>query len=263
MEFFNLREPVSAWTHGAWLAFSLPATLFLWRRCGGDAWRRLSFVVFGLSLSCCYAGSTLFHGVRASGAGLDLFDRIDHVGIYLLIAGSYTPIAWNLMNGRWRLGILASVWGLTTVGSLLYLFVGVLPPAIGTAIYLGMGWGALFCYRELARSYPHRRLMPLVIGGLFYSVGAVINLMHWPIFWPGVFGSHELFHVFVMAGSLSHYLFMLDLMLPGGLQEQPRAGRLVADPREAMTTGVGKHRLGSIRMLWVRGEVRQPPTRGG
>ena len=79
-----------------------------------------------------------------------MYDRLDHVGIFLLIAGSYTPIAWNLLRARWRFGVLASAWGVAAAGSGLILGLGVLPPLINTAIYLGMGWGAIFCYIEIA-----------------------------------------------------------------------------------------------------------------
>ena len=77
-----------------------------------------------------------------------------------------------------------------------------------------MGWGSLFCYRELARTYSHRTLLPLPLGGIFYSVGAAINLAQWPVFSPGVFGSHELFHLFVIAGSACHILFMSRVVVP-------------------------------------------------
>jgi hemolysin III len=176
----------------------------------------MSFLVFGVSLASCYLGSAMFHGVHASDkAGLDVFDRLDHIGIFMLIAGSYTPIAWNMLQPRWRFSVLVSAWGMAAVGSLLCLSVGVLPPMVGTSIYLAMGWGAIFCYLELSRFISHKRLFPLILGGVFYSVGAVINLLKWPVLMPGTFESHELFHVLVMAGSLTHYLFMLKVVLPG------------------------------------------------
>ena len=168
--FLAIREPVSALTHGLWLVLSLPATILLWRRCGSDRSRGLSFLVFGLSLACCYAGSAIFHGVMvANRAGLDIYDRMDHIGIFLLIAGSYTPIAWNMLQSRWRFRVLASAWGTAAVGSMLYLSIGVLPPMVGTTIYLLMGWGAIFCYVELSRYLSHRKLFPLVMGGIFYQ----------------------------------------------------------------------------------------------
>ena len=78
-----------------------------------------------------------------------------------------------------------------------------------TGLYLGLGWGALFCYFDIARKLSHRAMRPFLAGGVFYSVGAVLNLLHWPVLWPGVFQAHELFHLFVMAGSLSHFWFIL------------------------------------------------------
>jgi hemolysin III len=251
MNILDFREPVSAWTHATWLVLSLPATIFLLKRCSHGMGRRLSLLVFGLSLACCYAGSALFHGVRVSKSGLDVYDRLDHVGIFVLIAGSYTPIAWNLLRARWRWGVLAAAWGLAVGGSLLYLEYGVLPSVIGTAIYLGMGWGAIFCYLELSRYYPHRRLAGLILGGVFYSVGAVINLAHWPVLWPGVFGAHELFHVFVMMGSLSHYLFMLNVVLPANPAEQVEAVKrppLGIELRPTQHAQLGKWRVQFARV---------------
>ena len=91
---------------------------------------------------------------------------------------------------------------------------GAFPVWIATTTYLAMGWGSLFCYRELARTYSHRTLLPLPLGGIFYSVGAVINLLKWPVISPGVFASHEVFHLFVIAGSACHVYFMLRVVIP-------------------------------------------------
>src|SRR5437667_263006 len=98
--YLTFREPFSAWSHCTWLLLSIPATGLLWRRSRGDLARRLSLLVFGVSLAACYAGSTLFHAVRLEPIWIDWFDALDHVGILILIAGSYTPVAWNLLQGR-------------------------------------------------------------------------------------------------------------------------------------------------------------------
>jgi hemolysin III len=238
---FDLREPISAWSHGAGLMMALPVTLFLWNRCknldlckvsscalggrcrtaGGGCpasrhqrLKALSLLVFGLSLMTCYAASAVFHGVPYRGAPLKPFHRIDHIGIYLLIAGTYTPIVWSMMRGPWLWGTLSTVWTIAILSAARVWFGGVMPIWISTPIYLAMGWGSLFCYRELARTYSHRKLLPLPLGGIFYSVGAVINLLKWPILVPGVFGAHELFHLFVIAGSASHVFFMLSVVIP-------------------------------------------------
>ena len=104
------------------------------------------------------------------------------------------------MRGRWRWGTLTAVWLTTLVASGLLLANVRLPVPLATCEYLAMGWGALFVYFEVARVVSHRSMRPLVVGGVLYSVGALLNLMHWPVLWPGVFGSHELFHLWVMAG---------------------------------------------------------------
>ena len=215
MDLFDLREPVSAWSHCVGLLLALPGTLLLWRRCGGDhPAKRLSLLVFGLCLASCYTASTLYHGLRLPHDRLAAFDRLDRIGIFLLIAGSYTPLAWCLMRGRWRWGTLASVWSIAAVASCLLAIGGPFPPLVTTGLYLGMGWGSIACYAEVARVASHRALRPLVAGGLFYSVGAVLNLLRWPALWPGLFGPHELFHLFVLAGSLAHYRLMLRVVVP-------------------------------------------------
>jgi hemolysin III len=214
MFLLDFREPVSAWTHCAWLFLSVPATILLWKKAGPDRPKRVSLLIFGLSLGFCYAASTLFHGVRGDRDHIDLFDRFDHIGIYVLIAGSYTPLACGLLGGAWRWGSLLTAWVLAAAGILRCATIGVLPMMLETAAYLVMGWGALVCYLEIARTMTHRPLRPLVLGGLLYTIGAAINLLNWPDLWPGVLGPHELFHLFVMAGSLAHFWFMLTVVAP-------------------------------------------------
>jgi hemolysin III len=215
MVFYSLREPVSAWSHLAGLLLAVLGTVLLWRRSrGGRFDKRLSLLIFGLSMACCYGASTLYHGVWVSAKDLALFDRLDHIGIFLLIAGSYTPLAWNLLSGRWRWGTLSVVWLIAGTASVLLVIGGGFPPPLNTILYLAMGWGSIACYAELARVVTYRVLWPLVAGGVFYSVGAVLNVLGWPSLWPGVFGVHDLFHLFVLAGSLSHYRLMLRVVVP-------------------------------------------------
>src|SRR5690349_19784451 len=110
MDLLDLREPFNAWSHGAGLLLAIPGTLLLWRRSRSDLGKRLSLVVYGLGLAFCYAASALYHGVRVPGDRLAAFDRLDRAGIFVLIAASYTPMAWALMRTRWRQGTLAAVW---------------------------------------------------------------------------------------------------------------------------------------------------------
>jgi len=214
MGIIELREPFSAWSHCAGLMLALPGTLLLLRRSTGDRGKQLAMLVYGLCLTLCFSASTLFHGVRLPAARIAAFARLDGVGIFALIAGSYTPLVWCLMQGRWRRWTLAVVWTVAATATILIAAGRHFSPVLATCVYLGMGWGAVVCYFQIAQVVTHRALVTILVGGLSYSVGAVLNLLHWPALWPGVFGAHELFHLFVLAGSLAHYLFILKVVMP-------------------------------------------------
>jgi hemolysin III len=215
MEFLHLREPVSAWSHGVGLLLAVPITLVLIRRSGDDAGKSLSLLVFGLSLAACYGASTLYHAVRVDDQHLMPFRLLDHVAIFALIAGTYTPIAWNLLEGSWRHGSVLVAWLAAGAGAILHLACGSLSPWISTGLYVGMGWGALFAYAELGRTWPHRRRRWIPAGGVLYTVGAAVNLAEWPMLWPGTLAAHELFHLFVLAGTGCHVWFILAEVVPG------------------------------------------------
>ncbi len=268
MLLFQLREPINAWSHGAGMLLALPVTWFLWKRCVAAYDNRdvesppsrarhqrikaLCLVVFGLTLTLCYGTSAVFHGARVSGEPLTTLERLDHVGIYLLIAGTYTPIAWGLMRGPWLWGTLTAAWTSAIVCSTRVWCGSLLPMWLSTLTYLAMGWGALFCYNELARTHSHRKLLLLPLGGLFYSVGAAINLLHWPALLPGVFAAHEMFHFFVIAGTTCHVLFMLGVVIPS-----PEPARLsiraeMREPSEQRPISLFAQRVvfGRPRLSW-------------
>jgi hemolysin III len=214
MHWLTFREPVSAWTHGVWLLLSLPATLLLWRSGLGDRRKQLGLLAFGLGLAACYAGSTLYHGLRLPDEQLAWFETLDFIGIYLLIAGTFTPVALIVLRGRWRRDLLAFVWLLTAVGIGLRLTSVPMSRLVSTALYLFMGWSVLLASFELARVLSFRATQPALLGGVLYSAGAVLNHAGWPALWPGIFCTHDLFHLFVMGGSLSHFWFMLKVVAP-------------------------------------------------
>jgi hemolysin III len=230
MRLFDLREPINALSHGAGMILALPVTWVLWRCChklvgsepGGPVCAAVRYhrvksycmLVFGITLTICYGMSAAFHGVRLGEEALSRLQRLDHVGIYLLIAGTYTPVAWALMRGTWTWGTLTTVWAIALACAFRVWHGGLMPTWVSTPVYLAMGWGALFCYFELAKSYPHSTLLPLPLGGLFYSIGAIFNLLRWPVLLPGVLGAHELLHFLVIAGSACHIFFMGKVVAP-------------------------------------------------
>ncbi len=214
MDSWIFREPASAWTHLAGLLLAIPGVWLLWDRSRGNPGKRVSLLIYGASLVLCYGASTLYHGVKVPTERLGPYIRLDGGGIFALIAGSYTPLAWNLLRGRWRAGTLSVVWG-TAGFAIAFLASGRrFSPVLATSLYLVMGWGVVACYEKVARVVSHRAMLPLVVGGLFYSVGAVLNLLQWPALWPGVFDTHALFHLFVIAGSVAHFGFILKVVVP-------------------------------------------------
>lgn len=214
MNWLTFREPVNAWTHGLWAVCALPACLLLWRVCRGDRLKQFSLLLFGICFFLCFGGSTLYHGVRLPTAEIDLCRTVDHIGIYLLIAGTVTPAAVVLLRGRWRQATLLGAWCLAVLGIALQLAWPDAPPWLYTLIYVGMGWGVCLGYFEMARVLPPGGMRPIWMGGLLYTIGALINLADWPPLAPGVFGAHELWHVFGMAGSFCHFWFMVRWVAP-------------------------------------------------
>jgi hemolysin III len=214
MDFFHPREPVNTWSHGVWLVMALWGVAFLWRCGRQDRARRFVLLIYGVSMVFCSASSTLFHGIRTSDKSLRTFELMDNISIYLLIAGTYTPIVWTFLRGYWRSGVLGLVWFWAALGILIHISCGTLPAWQPTTYYLAMGWGAIFCYFKVVRGLSHRILAPILAGGVLYSVGAAFNLLNWPVLWPGVFQAHELFHLFVVAASLLHFYFMLTVVAP-------------------------------------------------
>jgi hemolysin III len=207
----DFREPVSAWTHLLWLLLALPATRLFWLRTRGSPAKRVGLLTFSFATLACFGGSWFYHSVPPSLE--DIAVRIDHIGIFLLIAGTTTPIALVILRGWWRAATLGGIWSLAAAGITLRLLTE-LPVSALTGIYLFMGWIGCFNYFELVRLLSHADVRPVWVGGVFYSIGAVLNTFGWPVLVPGVVGAHEVFHLFVMAGSAAHYFFMLRVILP-------------------------------------------------
>jgi hemolysin III len=207
-----IREPVNSLTHFAGMLAAIPATLFLLRLCRGDRVKIVGMAVYGFSLVACYAGSGLFHAVPP--AYEDEASLFDHVGIYLLIGGTVTPIGLTLLRGGWRVLLVGGIWVLAATGILLRLFTD--PPLeVRTGLYLVMGWVGCALYFKLAGRLSHAKVAPMWLGGILYSAGAAVNLADFPPrFSARFFTPHELFHVFVLAASACHYYFMLAVLVP-------------------------------------------------
>lgn len=165
----------------------------------GDPWKIVSFSVYGVSLVTLYVFSTLYHGV--SGKAKTIFQKFDHAAIYLLIAGTYTPFALVTLRGAWGWSLFGVIWGLAVMGIAQDILFTRGRRILSVAIYLLMGWLALIVIRPLAEALPGKGLVWLVAGGLSYTVGVAFYALDKRLSY-----SHEIFHVFVLAGSICHYL---------------------------------------------------------
>lgn len=225
-----LCESVSAATHGMALIAAIPGTLWLRKRC--ESGLRRPVLVYGLSLIACFGASTICHAFAAMGIESRIMIVLDHMAIYALIAGTYTPIAAGLLPVRNRLSTLRVVWVAAAAGMLLNAWRGPLPSWLETSFYLAMGWGGLWCYFGMCPNLSHKQLALVPVGGLIYSIGAIFHVTRQPALWPGIFEAHELFHVFVVAGAATHYVFLtvrLSDVVP--IANVPSRPRLWAYPR--------------------------------
>jgi hemolysin III len=211
----TLKDPVSGLTHlaGAVLAvFGLAALVVLSILYAGP-WHLVSFAVYGMSLVLLYTASACYHLLPVSAGATRVLRRLDHIMIYVLIAGTYTPFCLVALRGVWGWSIFGAVWGLALAGLFLKLFWLSAPRWLSTAVYLIMGWVGLAAIVPLVAAVPVGGLIWLLAGGICYSLGAVIYGLKRPDPWPGVFGFHELFHLFVLAGSFCHFYLMVRYLL--------------------------------------------------
>lgn len=213
MRWPSLREPGSALTHLAGVLLSLVALGVLIERSvrSGQAWQMVSFPIFGASLLLLYTASTLYHSLRLSPRGLLALRKLDHTMIFLLIAGSYTPFCLGPLWGRLGWTLLVLVWTIAAAGIVLKLCWMSAPRWLSTGIYLGMGWLVVLALPPLVRSLTPACLAWLLTGGVLYTIGAAFYGTKWPNPWPGRFGFHEIWHLFVLGGSMSHFLAVVRL----------------------------------------------------
>jgi hemolysin III len=212
----RLREPVNGLTHlaGGLLACVGLVVLLETAASAGRVDQIVAFGIFGLSLIALYSASALYHLLPLSPAGTARLRRLDHMMIFVLIAGTYTPFCLLALEGAWRVGLLALVWSLAMCGILFKLFWMGAPRWLSVALYLGMGWVAVIAAPALFQAVPPRGMAWVLGGGLVYSLGAIVYGLRRPNPWPRVLGFHELWHLFVVVGSACHFWAVLRYLAP-------------------------------------------------
>ncbi|HEC19001.1 MAG TPA: hemolysin III family protein [Gammaproteobacteria bacterium] len=191
---------------GAALALAGLVVLVVFASLKGDVWKIVSFSIYGASLFLLYTLSTLYHSLR--GRAKQIFMKLDHVAIYLLIAGTYTPLTLVTLRGAWGWTLFGIVWGLALCGIVVDTLHKEGSRRIQMAIYLLMGWLIVIALYPLVNALAMGGLMLLVLGGLFYTGGIVFYVLD-----DRIRHAHGIWHLFVLAGSISHYLIMLLYVL--------------------------------------------------
>ena len=212
----EMKPLLRGWSHAAAAAGSVLLTLVLFWVSRDDWPRMVALLVFGLSMVEMYTVSALYHIVRWRESQWRVLRAIDHANIFLLIAGTYTPIAAIMLTGWVRVALLTSIWALALLGAGLSIFVRKLPRGIRAALYVGMGWLSVLALPAFMEVLPLAVVGLLVLGGAFYTVGAVIYALRRPDPFPRVFGFHEVFHLFVIAGSVCFVSVIVFWVLPFG-----------------------------------------------
>lgn len=216
----KIKDPVSGISHLIGAVLSVIGLVFLIvysAKYGEGAWDVVSFTIFGVGLILLYTFSTLYHMLNIGERGTRVFRKFDHMMIYVLIAASYTPICLGPIRGPWGFSILGVVWGLAILGIILTAVWLQAPRWLTTSIYIAMGWlvivmayPLLTTFKELNALYS---LIWLLVGGIFYTIGGVVYGLKKAPFTTKYFGFHEIFHIFVLFGSICQYWFIFRYLL--------------------------------------------------
>jgi hemolysin III len=201
----RMTNPVRGFLHGTAAVLSVIGATLLTVLAHGGAWNRVSLLVFGVSLVSLYTVSSLYHSIPWEPAWKSRMRRLDHTMIYVLVAGTFTPIAWIALDGWLRWATLGTQWGIVAFGAIQKVFFPDWSRSLSVALQTTQGWLAVLLLWPLARVLPWTALLMIGIGGLFYTVGMVFLVTNRPRLWPTVFSYHEVFHILVVTGSSLHF----------------------------------------------------------
>lgn len=208
----HLKDPGSAITHFIGMMMALFAALPLMLRAvhNPDRIHILSLLVFIASMVLLYAASTLYHSLNLSEKMNRILKKTDHMMIFVLIAGTYTPICLNVLDKETGIPLLGLVWLIAAVGIIIKAFFVYCPKWFSSLLYIGMGWLCVLVFSRLLNEMSNEAFGWLLAGGIIYTIGGIIYALKLPVFnsLHKNFGSHEIFHLFVMAGSFCHFVLM-------------------------------------------------------
>lgn len=208
----NLREPVNGLTHLGGAIAALCGQIALLAVSRDVATKIVPSLIYGVSLVLLFSASAAYHLATVRPKVQEILHRMDHSAIFLLIAGTYTPFCLIVLTGFWRWGLLSIVWAFALIGILLKVFVPGMPRWLHTAPYIVMGWLGVLVAGQLFKDISAWVLAWVLVGGVIYTIGAVIYATKKLDLFPGKFGFHELWHVFVLLGAMAHFVAVMSLM---------------------------------------------------
>ncbi len=210
----RMKEPVNALTHFTAFLAAIGGLVLLILLARNEVPKLVTLTVFGVTTILLYGASSLYHWIKSTPRVEQALRKVDHIAIYLLIAGTATPVFYHGLTGAWRWSMLGSIWGLALVGIVLKFWLINAPRFVSAGFYMSMGWVALIPIFQLVGNLPMGAIMLIFIGGVFYTIGAIIYATKAFNFLPNRFGFHEIFHLFVVAGTVAHFLMMVLYIAP-------------------------------------------------
>jgi hemolysin III len=213
---FTIRQAGSSLTHFFGMILAMMGAIpLLAKAISTDEWNVIvSMHIFIISMIMLYAASSTYHGLNLTGKKLRIFRKIDHMMIFVLIAGSYTPICMITLGDTIGYYYLPIIWTLAFIGILVKAFWITCPKWFSSVIYIAMGWFCIFMFQDLLELLPRTAFTWLLIGGIIYTLGGILYALKLKAFnnLHPEFGSHEIFHLFIMGGSACHFVCMYHLI---------------------------------------------------
>lgn len=209
----KLREPVNSLTHWGGAVLALIGLIALLIVGWSTPAKIISLAIYGASLIFLFSASATYHMVQVKDKALEIFRKIDHSAIFVLIAGTYTPFCVNAFEGFWKWGMLTIIWTLAIIGIMIKVFYIGAPRWLNAGIYVLMGWISVTASGQMLNALPAWVLTWLIIGGVIYTLGAVVYITKIFNFKPGVFGFHEVWHIFVLLAAAAHFVAVLGVAI--------------------------------------------------
>ena len=208
-----MKEPVDARISFAGLIAAVAGVTYVALRYRGDLPLLAVMLVYSTSLCALFGASSLYHGFPSGAARTSVLRKIDHAAIYVLIAGTYTPVLFVGLDGAWRIATLASIWGVAVAGVVLTMWFVHAPRWLSATVYIAMGWFAVVPAFKLVPILPSVVTLLVALGGLLYTLGAVVYATRKLDMLPRRFGFHEVFHLFVLAGAATQFVAIAGFLV--------------------------------------------------